>query len=295
MGKKDSNSFDFADGEWKEEYTVCNDYAFKVVFGSEENKDVLAAFLEVVTQMDKTEFYELKIENSSLMPEYKEKKLGIVDLRLTLKNGQKIDIEIQNFWSSSFPRRSLYYWARMYLDNFSSGEDYHKLNKCIVINLLRDRFPLSDKAHSVYHISEDSTHRKLDDLMEIHFLDLSKAKNDDSLGELRNWLIFIQTKERKERIAMAQGNVMLEKANDVMERFYLDPEARKQYEEALKIERDYRMFENEFKRRGMEEGIKEGLAQGVAQANYAMAQKLKAKGFSALEIEELTGIEPEQI
>lgn len=277
--------------EQAEKFSLCNDYAFKIVFGSEENKDILAAFLEVVTKMKKADFLELRIENPTLMPEYKEKKLGIVDLKIILKDGQKVNIEIQNFWSASFSKRSLYYWSKMYAEDFLSGEDYQKLNKCISINLIRDRFPLSTKTHSVYQVLERDTYTKLDDSLELHFLDLSKAKADDGLGELKKWLVFIQTEERKERMAMAQGNAMLEKANDVMDRFYLDPEARKQYEAAMKIESDYRMFENEFKRRGMEEGI----AQGINQANYAMAQKLKAKGFSVSEIEELTGLKPEQI
>lgn len=77
---------------------------------------------------------------------------------------------------------------------------------------------MTEKSHSVYRIMETEDHTVLDNALEMHFFNLSMAREDETLGELRQWLIFIQTDDRKERAKMANGNPALEKANQVMER-----------------------------------------------------------------------------
>lgn len=136
---------------------------------------------------------------------------------------------------------------------------------------------------------EEQEHRVLDNALEMHFLNLSKVREED-LGELKNWLVFIQTNDRKERAKMAEGNMTLEKANEVMERFYSDKEARKKYEAALKQEADWRLFEMEFERRGMERGMEQGIEQGIQMTNLNIAKNMYDLGYSKEEIEKITGV-----
>ena len=49
------------------------------------------------------------------------------------------------------------------------------LNKCIAINILNERFPLTDKLHSIYQILEVEKHSRLDKVFEIHFFELSQT------------------------------------------------------------------------------------------------------------------------
>ena len=89
-------------------FTVRNDYAFKKLFGRSENRDILAEFLSLVTGMAQKDFEEIRIEDPLLLPQVLDKKAGILDLKLRLADGRKINVEIQNYWTDFFPRRSLY-------------------------------------------------------------------------------------------------------------------------------------------------------------------------------------------
>ena len=62
-------------------------------------------------------------------------KAGILDLKLRLADGRKINVEFQNYWTDFFPRRSLYYWVDMYAGDLEKGDKYDRLEKCITINL----------------------------------------------------------------------------------------------------------------------------------------------------------------
>ncbi|MDO4766444.1 MAG: Rpn family recombination-promoting nuclease/putative transposase, partial [Eubacteriales bacterium] len=143
----------------EKQFTARNDFAFRWLFGTEENKEITRRFLSLVTKVEDIE--EIEFETPFLLQDYMEEKTGIVDIKLTLKSGEKINVEMQNYWSPYFPKRSLYYWAKLYAEDFVQGNDYKALSPCIVINLLNDRFPLSDKCHSVYRIMEEQEHRVL--------------------------------------------------------------------------------------------------------------------------------------
>ena len=290
-------------------FTVRNDYAFKKLFGRKENEDILAEFLSLVTGMAQRDFKEIRIEDPLLLPQALEKKAGILDLKLRLADGRKINIEIQNYWTDFFPRRSLYYWADMYAGDLEKGEKYDQLEKCITINILNESFPFTDKCHSIYKLLETEEYTELDELLEIHFLDLtrilprqSKERMEiraEDLGLLERWLIFIQTSEKEVRAAMAKGSTTLEKANGVMEEFYMDGQERINYKAALKYERDYHSMmawmESQGEKRGIQLGEKRGLQHGEQQGRLQTARKMKRNGLSLDMIMKCTGLTAEQI
>ena len=53
-----------------ENFTARNDYAFKKIFGSEENKDILIEFLSLATGIEKSDFNDIRIENNELQPQF---------------------------------------------------------------------------------------------------------------------------------------------------------------------------------------------------------------------------------
>ncbi len=263
-------------------FTVRNDYAFKKIFGSEENKDILTEFLCLVTGLNKADFEDLQIENTELQQKYYDSKAGRLDVKILLKNGQKIDIEMQNIWYPDFTKRSIYYWAEIFTEDFNKGDDYVELNKCIAINIINQPFPLSKKIHSVYQILETEEHTPLDEVLEIHFLDLSKIPQEKR-NELENWLLFIQTDKQEVRNMIAQTNTTLEKANEQMQEFYSVNEQRALYIAAREAESD-RVSQLSASRR-----------QGQYEANCQTAKILKQLGDSIEKIAQATGLSEEEI
>ncbi|MGP1440198.1 MAG: Rpn family recombination-promoting nuclease/putative transposase, partial [Treponema sp.] len=220
-----------------ETFTARNDYAFKKIFGTEENKDILIEFLSLATEIEKTDFEDIKIENTELSPQFYQDKAGRLDIKVILKDKKKIDIEMQNIYFNYYPKRSILYWCELFMENFKRGDAYSSLNKCIAINILNTPFPLANKLHSIYRILEIENHSQLDEVFEIHFFDLTKLQYKD-ISELEKWLLFIRTEDKNIREKLAEENPMIAKANTVMNTFYSDEKERAAYQAAWRYESD---------------------------------------------------------
>ena len=70
--------------------TLKNDYLFKLLLGSEENKVCLQDFLECVLDMPSGMVADLELLTKDAISD----KTGILDVKLRLKDGTTIDIEI---------------------------------------------------------------------------------------------------------------------------------------------------------------------------------------------------------
>ena len=107
--------------------TLRNDYAFKRVFGVEKNKDILQDLLECILDIPPETIAGLELLDKEFQKELLTEKLGILDIKLRLKDGTFIDIEIQNVWHRDFAERTLYYWSKMYNEGIKQGQDYCKI------------------------------------------------------------------------------------------------------------------------------------------------------------------------
>ena len=185
--------------------TLRNDYAFKKVFGTEENKDVLQDLLECILDIPPENIAGLELLDKEFHKDSISDKIGVLDVKLRLKNNTIIDVEIQNRWNSEFVQRTIFYWAKMYTENLKTGEVYTKLPKCITINIVGEGFNLNSLLHSEYNVVEKHINDRLSDEFEIHFLNLAKVKDYENIGQdekkkkLYNWLRFIETDDEEVR------------------------------------------------------------------------------------------------
>ena len=279
-------------------FTARNDYAFKKLFGTEENKDIMVEFISLVTSLGKDDFDDVRIENSEQIPRFYNDKTGRLDIKIRLNDGRKIDVEMQNSYFDYYPKRSIFYCSKLLHDHLISGLQYANLKKCIAINVLNSSFKLSGKVHSVYQIREREDKSLLDELLEIHFLDLTKLKKDN-LTSLEKWLMFIKTDSKEERYMLAQGNPVMTKANRVMDIFYLDEQERKRYEAAWEYESDRLSMISESERKGLERGkalgLVEGEARGFRQKALQDAINFKRLGVSIAIISQATGLTKDEV
>ena len=74
--------------------TLKNEYLFKLLLGSEENKACLQDFLECVLDMPAGIITDLELLDKELIKDVIIDKTGILDVKLRLKDGTTIDIEI---------------------------------------------------------------------------------------------------------------------------------------------------------------------------------------------------------
>ncbi|MDR1586748.1 MAG: Rpn family recombination-promoting nuclease/putative transposase, partial [Treponema sp.] len=72
------------------------DVAFKLLFGDERSKNILADFLKAaLPELAGEEFEELTIVDPHLKREFSGDKLEILDVKLRTARGKSIDIDIQ--------------------------------------------------------------------------------------------------------------------------------------------------------------------------------------------------------
>ena len=249
--------------------TLTNDYAFKRLLGSEENKPLLQDFLECILDLTSQQVLGLEFMDKELTKEEFSDKTGILDVKLKLTDGTVIDIEIQASWNASFVKRTLFYWAKMYTADFKAGESYDKLHRCIAINIIADGFRLNDAIHSEYLLQEKTAHTVLTDVLEVHFLDLQAAKTakekgkaTGKQGQLINWLRFIGATDRKERAMIATMSPVLQMLNEKIDVLTLSPTERKLYESRMKLKSDITTISETQFSAGVEQGKSLGLAEG---------------------------------
>ena len=271
-------------------FTARNDYAFKKLFGTKENKDIMIEFLSLVTQLSKDDFDDIRIENSEYIPLFYNDKIGRLDIKIRLHDGRKIDVEMQNTYFDYYPKRSIFYCSKLIHEHFMSGFQYTQLKKCIAINVLNSPFKLSGKIHSIYQIRETEEQTLLDELLEIHFLDLTKLPKEN-LTSLEKWLMFIKTDSKEERTMLAQGNPMMTKASKVMDIFYLDEQERKRYEAAWEYESDRLSMISESERKGLERGK----SLGSRQAKLETAKTMLTMGYPLNDICKISGLSQAEI
>ena len=278
--------------------TLKNDYLFKLLLGSEENKACLQDFLECVLDMPVGMIADLELLDKELSKDAISDKTGILDVKLRLKGGTTIDIEIQNSWSAEFIPRILFYWSKMYIEGFKEGEPYTSLTRCIAINLISQGFKLNSEIHSAYSIQEQKSHQPITDLLEIHFLNLSAVKGakirqtvtTQKQEKLLNWLRFIETDDKKERAMLAMTSPVLQMLNEKIDVLSLNPEERKLYESRMKLKSDIATISEVQYNAGIERGKTLGLAEGSRQKALETAKNLLQLGLSREKIAQATGL-----
>ena len=282
--------------------TLKNDYLFKLLLGSEENKACLQDFLECVLDMPAGMIADLELLDKELTKDEITDKTGILDVKLRLKDGTTIDIEIQNSWSAEFIPRTLFYWSKMYIEGFKEGESYTSLTCCIAINLISQGFKLNREIHSAYSILEQKNYQPLTDSLEIHFLNLTAVKGPEirqsittkKQEKLINWLRFIETDDKEERAMLAMTSPVLQMLNEKIDVLSLNPEERKLYESRMKLKSDIATIsEVQFKAGaewGLAEGEARGRSEGAHQKAVETAKAMLTMGYPLSDICKIAGL-----
>ncbi len=112
------------------------DFAFKRIFGSEEHKDVLVAFLNDMLDLDEPHrIVTVELLPPEQRPAVAELKLSIVDVKCTDARGVTYVVEMQVLQVEGFEKRVIYNVAKAYVSQISRGELYPDLNDVVGITI----------------------------------------------------------------------------------------------------------------------------------------------------------------
>jgi predicted transposase/invertase (TIGR01784 family) len=281
------------------------DFVFKRIFGSEENKDVLLAFLnETLKETENRRLTKIILVNSFIDKTAINDKLSVLDVRALTDDNKQVNLEIQLFNKHDIDKRTLYYWAKMYSGQLEEGQQYNSLRKTITINIVNFKVVPNSRYHNTFHLREDYTGHVLTQDIEIHFMELPKLEEQEFNIEdkLIRWLLFLKVPEKTKWEELAENMPELKKAMTTLEYLSQSREARALYEmrqKALMDEASLRDWAENAEKRGMEQGMEKGVEIGIDKgleiAKVEFAKKLLAEGLDISLISRTTGLPIEEI
>jgi predicted transposase/invertase (TIGR01784 family) len=209
-----------------------NDYLFKRIFSSEE---VLLGFLNAVFKPPVgKELVKLTLLDREIDPQHALDRGARLDILARTEEDAIVNIEVQVANEYNIDKRSLYYWSGLYHDQLSEGEKFNDLHKAITINILEFNWFKDDteRYHRTFHIREDNTGEVLNDDLEIHFLEIIKARDlkHKPQDALESWLAFLNNLEGEVMEAIAVENPSIKKALTLEQAFMQNKQERRIYE-----------------------------------------------------------------
>jgi predicted transposase/invertase (TIGR01784 family) len=182
---------------------IKNDVAFRKIFGNENKKEILISFLNAILDLQQGRLIvSIEIQNPYLLPEIKDLKSSILDVKVTDQRDITYIVEMQVEEPDGFEKRVQYYTARQYSQQIEKGEDYPKLNQVVFIGILNFKF-FEGKDYITQHliINTKTGKQELKDF-EFNFIELPnfKKKITECGSLVDKWIYFIKNSTKLEVI-----------------------------------------------------------------------------------------------
>lgn len=211
----------------------------------------------VLNREGKDAIRDIEFRNSEIVPFYEGDKLTRLDIFCVTEEGERIDIEVQIANKKNMERRSLFYWSQMYLMNLAQGGKYQNLKPAITINILRYTLFPEEPIHSMYSIYNIDTKRRLNNDMELHFLEVPKftKKPVKEMTRMERWLAYFSNKlDEKEMEELAMKETAINTALDATSIFMQNEDERLAYLNREMAIMDYESDKSAWTEAGRKEG-----------------------------------------
>ena len=261
------------------------DLAFKKIFGSEENKDLLISFINSIVSKE-DQVVDVQILNPYNSRNFAKDKLSILDIKAKDTLGTYYNIEVQICDEGDYDKRALYYWSKLYADQIGQRDEYEKLRKAIAIHVLNfHSIPEAPKYFNRFIIMNEETQKRHFEDLEIYTIELSKfsEKGDEPLAlmlpriktGLDRWAAFLTRASSLNANNLPQelSDPYIQKAMDTLTRVSLSEDERALYEWNLKWWRTETSALAKAEKKGMERGIEKGIEKGRVEG--ALEEKRK--------------------
>jgi len=275
-------------------FSPTYDALFKGIFLGTGDYSLLASLLSSILKLD-IKANGIKVDDSAL-PKDNVRDRGVrLDLKVTLKGGHIINVEMQIDNEYNMAKRSIVNASKIIAGQVKVSEDYDKVCPVIVINILNFNYIKGSKRfHNRYRLKNIANDSEMPDaeIFDINFVELPKLPKSLGNDKFVWWMKFLSAETEEdlkmviakepEIFGIAVNKLKKLSANEkIRERIYQEEKDRMDRVSALAKSR------REGKKEGMKEGIKEGKIKD--------AIKMKAKGFNDDLIAEITELSINEI
>ena len=278
------------------------DFAFKKLFGTEANKELLVSFLNALLD-GKENIQKLTYLNSENLGTTEFDRKAVFDVYCENDKGEKFLIEMQKAEQQFFKDRSVFYSTFPIRDQAQKGNWDYQLKAVYTIGILNFSFDDADPEYFHHEVKLMDTKTKEVFYDKLTYIYLEMPKFTKTVDELENmfekWLFAIRhlpdLLERPSNLSEAVFVRFFEQAE--IARF--NRKERLEYEGSLKAYRDWYSIMKTAKEKSRAEGLAEGLAEGRAEGRVAEklenARGMKVNGISADIIHRITGLSIQEI
>ena len=154
-----------------------NDLAFKRIFGTEKNQDILIHFLNDILKLSKSPIQTIRFLPTVQIPEVAVQKMSAIDVLCEDQSAKRFIVEKQVESEPGFEKHAQYYAAKAYVEQRGKEHDYADLKSITFLAITSHTlFPNKDAYLSQHQMLDIETHEH--DLVEFNFsfLELSKFK-----------------------------------------------------------------------------------------------------------------------
>ena len=246
-------------------YDPKEDFIFKILFGSEENKSILISLLNAILK-GKPNIKDLSLENNEISKIFKDGKSSRLDILAVDDNGIKYDIEMQCRKTKDIPNRALYYASKLFTKDLKESDDYNT-SRVISIwifgeNVTERNEPISE-ALMTFQPNKNDKYEVLSDNIRIIYLELNKyIINSENINDkLSKWIDFLTNPISLSRNTLDDNDI--DKARKTLEYISTTDQERLIIDKIIEGRNDFYSSRNIAKQEGIEEGIEIGLKKGL--------------------------------
>ena len=271
------------------------DFVFTSIFTNPDNMIIIENFVSCLLDLDlKLVKGNIKILNRNLSVENKKERNKQVDLLLEYR-GEKINIEINNYYSKGITDRNIVYASYIHGKQLDYEDNtYSNINKTIQINLnnirtnstLRERYFFRNDKNTI-----------LSEKFEIDQIDMVLARDicyNDYSNKLARWCMVLTSKTKEEFKKYLGEDLMEKEAKEKLEektsKMSDDEEVYALYSAYTKEELEKNTLIEEAEQRGHEKGIKNekiSIARNLKNIGISIDDISKAKSLTREEIKKL--------
>ena len=273
------------------------DFAFKKIFGTEANKDLLISFLNALLDLKEDgEIKDLTYLNSENLGEDIRERRAIYDVYCQTKGGDRFIVEMQKAKQDHFQDRSIYYSSFAIREQGQKGKkDNMPWDYCLspvyvvgILNFEMDETNKSDRVISKVKL-KDEDNKDFSDKLNFIFVEMPKFRKTETELEtfMDKWLYVIKNLYRLQDKPAALTEGIFKKLFEVAEIAAFSKNERYDYEENLKNYLDWFNVMRTVKNEGRAEGELALLTKQV------LAKK--EKGKTASEIAEMLEVDIEVV
>jgi len=266
-------------------YKAGADGMFKVIFGDEQDKELLEKLLEVT--LDEKVKVERILNPGILKPNVRSKDKTL-DLLVRGFDDTLYNIEVNMSYYNHLNRRNAAFVFSKYSEDLKVSDSYKDMNKIIQINLTSE---LSEDSELIneYKLIDGNTKKEYIDNFIIYEFNLDKLKEVCyNMDEFKKYKILVSLIcDDMELHDICKGDKLLEK----LERKVIDMNKDPEFIEFMSEEEEMEKLQNTL----MENAREEGIEQGSKEKQTEIAKNMLAKGTDIEYISEVTYLSKEEI